>query len=68
MAGRSAMCPTCGRPTQVMTSFAEHVEVIEGRGGAITTRTEQRLERRCGWCGALVADAVAVAVEDLPPL
>lgn len=51
-----------------MASFAEHVSVLEAANGAITTRTEHRLERRCGWCGNLLVAARPVVVEDLPPL
>ena len=38
-------CPHCGKKKRAVMSFEEHVEVIEGPGGAISTRTEQRLER-----------------------
>jgi len=61
-------CPVCARPTQVVCSFAEHVAVLEAPSGSISTRTEQRLERRCGWCGAQLTAARAVVVEDLPSL
>jgi len=52
----------------VVCSFAEHVAVLEAPSGSISTRTEQRLERRCGWCGAQLTAARAVVVEDLPSL
>jgi hypothetical protein len=61
-------CPACGRATQAVCGFAEHVAVIETPDGGISTRTEQRLERRCGWCGAHLVRARAVRVEDLPSL
>ncbi len=51
-----------------MCSFAERVAVIESPSGAITTSTEQHLERRCGWCGAHLSESRAVVVEDLPSL
>ena len=61
-------CPKCRRPTTAMVSFAEQVTVVEGPGGAISTRSRQVLERRCGWCGALLARARPVEVRDLPSL
>lgn len=61
-------CPHCGKRKRAVMSFEEHVEVIEGPGGAISTRTEQRLERRCAWCGTLLEPPRPVVIQDLDPL
>lgn len=61
-------CPQCGRATPGFPNFFEHVEVIQGPGGATSTRSEDRLEYLCGWCGSRLEAARSVVIEDVAPL
>jgi predicted RNA-binding Zn-ribbon protein involved in translation (DUF1610 family) len=61
-------CPHCGRETRPMANFYTHVEVLEGPGGAVSTRVEERLEYLCTWCGRRLAPGAAVTVDDTDPL
>jgi hypothetical protein len=51
-----------------VVSFHERVEVLTGPKGAISTRSEELLERRCGWCGNLLEPPRPVVVADVDPL
>ena len=42
--------------------------VLTAPNGAISTRSEELLERRCGWCGNLLEPPRPVIVADVDPL
>jgi DNA-directed RNA polymerase subunit RPC12/RpoP len=61
-------CTNCGRTAPGMANLYDHTEVIEGPGGAVTTRDEIRLEYRCRWCGTRLGPGRTVTVEDVASL
>ena len=61
-------CPKCGLDTPGFGRFYEHVEVVDKPNGGITTESEVRLERLCGWCGFLLEPPRAVVIEDVASL
>jgi hypothetical protein len=66
--GPRLRCPSCRQLTRAVVSFHEHVEVLTGPKGAISTRSEDLLERRCGWCGNLLEPPRPVVIADVDPL
>ena len=61
-------CPNCANDGLAVASIYEHVDVMQGPGGAISTHTEDHLEYRCARCGTRLGFSRAVAIVDEPPL
>ena len=61
-------CPSCLRSSRPLANLYEHVAVIEGPGGAVSSHAELYLEYLCQWCGKGVVPGVPVTVQDLDVL
>jgi hypothetical protein len=51
-----------------MANLYNHVAVVEGPGGAISSVSEQYLEYLCRWCGERLVPGTPVTIEDVDVL